>query len=384
MRACSAWKPGSGSTRATKLVTVFTAAAILLFACVSAAGASTNERRGHVAAGPAPTSVRLATTSSIATIVLLAMQGNGSLAKIGRQYNTNITLNNSLGSGAITTAFAAGQFDFMFTGPQHAPTLLAQNQDAVELMSIASGGGVYVVGSTKYKATRGRDLKKWAGSNFADSGVGSSTELWLDALLHAGGLTDYTKTPLSLTALYPTFLSGRVDGYSADVGTVAPAIVDGSGFIIADSTAPAAAKLYGAPIPTVNMVGKRAFTTAYPQLTQTLVTGLMATLRSLSRNRSHNAAAKFVDDVRFTLPTNNPYRNDTKTWGTIWRLILPSLKGEQGVYTKVRFAATVKFLRASNGISADAPTPPTSMIDNSFVIKAYKALKLDLPAGVLR
>jgi ABC-type nitrate/sulfonate/bicarbonate transport system substrate-binding protein len=384
MRACSAWKPGSSSTWAIKLVTSVAASAVLLFVCASAASASTNERRGLVAAGPAPSTVRLATTSSIATIVLLAMQGNGSLARIGREYNTNITFSNSLGSGAIDTAFAAGQFDFIFTGPQHAPLLLEQGQDAVQLMSIASGGGVYVVGASKYRASRGTDLKKWAGANFADSGVGSSTELWLDALMHAGGLTDYTKTPLSLTALYPTFLSGRVDGYSADVGTVAPAIVDGSGYIIADSTTAAAAKLYGAPIPTVNMVGKRAFTTAYPQLTQTLVTGLMATLRSLSRTRSHNAAAKFVDDVRFTLPTNNPYRNDTKTWGTIWRLILPSLKGEEGVYTKARYSATVKFLRAAAAIPADQPDPPTSMIDNSFVIKAYKALKLKLPAGVLR
>jgi ABC-type nitrate/sulfonate/bicarbonate transport system substrate-binding protein len=326
------------------------------------------------ATGPAPKTLRLATTASITSLPLLVMEGNGALDKIGNDFNTNITLDTSLGSGDITTAFAAGQFDIMFQGIQHAPTLLAKGQDAVELMSIAAGGGVYIVGSSKHK-DRGTDLRNWTGSTFGDSGVGSQTELWLDALMQGGGVSKYKKTPLTLDALYPTMLAGRIDGYAADAGTAAPAIVNKTGYVIADSNSPAAAKLFGDLAPTVSLVTTHKFTRAYPELTQALVTGLLSELKTLSK------PDMTAEKVRAQLSADNPYKKDAKNFGAIWDLLIPAFRNETGVYTKKRNEAVVRLLRESKVIKADQ-TPPASMTDNSFVLKAYDALKLTPPPGV--
>lgn len=352
--------------------------ASLVVMLVMAACSSSPSAIGGNAGGSSKT-VRIATTSSIGAVALLVMQGNGSLEKIGAKYHAKFTLNTALSSSDITTAFAAGEFDIMFNGLKQAPQLIAQGQDAVQLMSINSGGGVYIIGASKDQNSRGTDLKKWAGARIADTGVGSQTELWLDALMHGVGVTNYQKVPLSLDALYPAMLAGRVDAYSADAGTAALALVNKTGYIIANSNTTAAANLFGAPAPQVNMVTTHKFVNSNRALTQALVTGLMSTVRDLGKSSTTAAT------VQAELPSDSAYRNiDAKTFAVIWQLVRPGLAGEAGLYTRARFDAIVGLLRAAGDLKQGAAPPPTSMVDNSFAVQAYKALNLTLPPGVLK
>jgi ABC-type nitrate/sulfonate/bicarbonate transport system substrate-binding protein len=325
----------------------------------------------------APPTVNVAVVNTPSNVAWWVLAGNGKLNAIDKKFHTNIVVNDQFTAADATSAFASGQFQIFTGGLNYPVQLRIAGVKSVGLLGSLAGGGVYLVGATKYEKTRGTHLNQWSGAKWAISATGSLTQIWLNSLMSKAGVSPskISETVIPLTAQPSTLAAGQIQAFAGDPGAAAQAISSGDGYLIANSNSPAAQSLFGGVVPAVSTIASPAFINKYPALSQAIVTALMGTLVQMENDVTKPQV------LRQMLPLNNPYRANPTEWAALWKLLAPAITSEIGLYTKSQLQATTNLFLASGALTPGQSLYP-GIVTNKFGIVAYKSLHLKVPAGL--
>ncbi len=290
---------------------------------------------------------------------LLAAMGTKAFEKRG------ITIDpQSFGSGvAAFAAFAGGSTEFGLVGANQILVAGASGRDFVGIFNMYHGGAVVFVGAKKFQ-DRGTDLKKYDGANWAYTGEGAVSQVFMARAAQAAGLIWEKQGRLAVggvEAFIPSLQSGRADLVTMDMKSAAQSIKLGIGYPVLNTLDPVVVepiwgRQLGLPLATT-----RAFAARNPKLMQDMSDAMREALLAIQANVNDPAAILRMMPADFQEANRGDFAEQ-------WALAKMAYMQTDGTFSDKAIADTVTFAKVTGVLKVpDQVTfDPNRYFDNTW------------------
>jgi ABC-type nitrate/sulfonate/bicarbonate transport system substrate-binding protein len=347
---------------------VLATSALILAACGSGASGSSGPN-----AAPSTVRVELCNGRSVSWLPYLIAEADGDIAKIEAKYHTKfVDVTNITGANCVP-AFTSGSVDFFGSTLANDALAMKSLPDTRAILEPFHGVALYFVGAKQYEASRGTDPAKYNGSKIGATAQGTPTSTTINLLAQKYHFS-YNEVDVGLvTAFTPSLQQGRLDAFMGEVTAATKALSTGAGYMIQNLNTAQVDDLVGKFIG-LNYAASKSFTDKYPGLTQDFV---QAQIRSLSLIK---AAGDDPAKIAALTPADLPDTH-SPSWPITWSLIRDANQLAPGGITQQAFNDSARSF-VETGPLKPGDTVSGSLVNNSFVINAYKNLGLTPPVSL--
>lgn len=325
-------------------------------------------------AAPKTFTIVVANGLSLSWTPLLIASNNGSFTQIQKKYHTRINLISSIGGSAIIPTLAGGQFATVGSILSTNLVLAGTGTPAVGYVHPFAGNGIMVVGAKKYQASRGTNFASWDGATCGTTGPKSATESWLFQIEKKYSITFKEVTFPSVAGFPAALQAGQIDCFVGEIGSASAAINNGVGYMLLNTNTAAAIKAFGPAVPTADFSALPSQLKQYPQVYQAFTDAIIKAMIQVHKNYGN------AEGIRRLLPATLEFASDPALFGLQWKLIRAGFQLSNGCVSQAAFKATAA-QGFAGGLMKSGQTLPGSIVDNSWVIRAYKDLGMKVPTN---
>jgi ABC-type nitrate/sulfonate/bicarbonate transport system substrate-binding protein len=303
------------------------------------------------------------------------------LGPVEKKFHTQIITDSYGSSNAGLAAFYGGQEQMeLVTWAAGVPIPTSNGRPGLlGVFQESNGSGVAIVAAQKYKASIGTNAAGFASKTWCATIPSGTSYSALTGYASTNGLNinNINKLYIGSTAGYlPTMQSGQCDVTGMDAGSAANAVIQGIGYILANTNDPKTNEsLFSQTVPQLGiaMVSTSTFTHQYPALTQALIQAQI---------KANNFILANIDNpnkIYTMLPSDFTQANPVGLFVQQWSLTAPAFV-TNGLFSPQQVAATVSTQKAQGLISSSPGLPPLDQLNtNTYTLSAYNALGLPRP-----